>query len=127
MTDYSTIQSLAGLYLEDSYVLDIVERGSDLTFHIDAVLTESDPRFTPPKPGEQYCYLTGWLVFRDTRVIEWIDRTTTRFRDANNEEDLGNIDFLTVEGTCYHAGGDWGEVKVDSSTPPEFMPDTARA
>lgn len=46
------------------------------------------------RPGEQYCYVDVTLTFGEATRIEWITRTGTRYRDANDEEDQGNIDYL---------------------------------
>lgn len=120
MSDYQTLPGLAEVYLEDSFVLGIREDEGSLTFDLDAVLTERHPNYTPPPPDEQYCYVPASLSFTQPEDIEWISRTRAAYRDANDEIDYGNIDFLTVDGTTYHLGGDWGEVTIRSSVPPEF-------
>ncbi|MBB5159321.1 hypothetical protein [Saccharopolyspora phatthalungensis] len=119
MNDYQTLPGLAEVYLEDSFVLGIHEGRDSLSFDLDAVLTEQHPRYTPP-PDEQYCYVNATLSFTRTTVIDWISRTDASYRDANDEIDQGNIDFLTVDDDTYRLGGDWGEVAIQSSTPPEF-------
>ena len=43
MIDYSQFPGLAGVYLEDSYVLGISEVPGQLTFDLDAVLTPGSP------------------------------------------------------------------------------------
>ena len=43
MTDYSTIAALSAVYLEDSYVLDIVDELPLFKFKIEAVLTRDHP------------------------------------------------------------------------------------
>lgn len=65
LIDYTEFSGLADIYLEDSYVLEILEEPGKLTFKLDAVLTPEDPAYQPPRPGEQYCYRTGRLVFTD--------------------------------------------------------------
>ncbi|MGB7234558.1 MAG: hypothetical protein WBD41_01125 [Rhodococcus sp. (in: high G+C Gram-positive bacteria)] len=59
--DYSQLRGLAGVYLEDSYVLSISEAPSEFTFALDAVLTADSPRYAPPKPDEQIL-LRAWKV-----------------------------------------------------------------
>jgi hypothetical protein len=120
MSGYQTLPGLAEVYLEDSFVVGIHGDGGTLSFDLDAVLTERHPRFAPPSPDEQYCYVSASLTFSHADAIDWLSRTDAAYRDANDEVDYGNIDFLTVEGSTYHLGGDWGEVIIRSSTPPEF-------
>lgn len=69
------VPDLAGLYLEDSYVLAISETPRRLSFMLDAVLTPAHPRYRAPLPGEQHCYATGVLIFEGITTIEWIRRS----------------------------------------------------
>lgn len=120
MIDYTKFPGLAGVYLEDSYVLAISDTPGRLTFKLDAVLTPANPAYHPPKPGDQYCYALGDLVFPDVTHVEWVRRSHTRYTDAAGEEDLGNIDILRTEGDAFLAEGDWGEVRVYGG-PPLFV------
>lgn len=118
---YSNITNLSEIFLEDSYVLDITESGSSLTFKIEAVLTESSKKYHDPLPGEQYCYANGSLTFANIIDISWIARSFQVFTDAAGEEDLGNIDTLTLFDKTYDISGDWGHVRVVATTPPQFV------
>jgi hypothetical protein len=112
-----SVPVLQEIYLEDSYVLDVTESAGELRFDLDAVLTEAHPRWTHPKPGEQYCYLRLSLVFAGPRRVDWLRRTMRPARDASGEVDYGNIDSLTRDGKVYELTGDWGHVLVDSEPP----------
>jgi hypothetical protein len=116
-TSYEHIPPFDQLYLEDSYVLG-VEENDQLTFDIDAVLTERSPHYRPAKPGEQYCYSRVRLTFPNAREVMWRSRSFTPSIDANDEVDYGNIDAfeLTDSGT-YRLEGDWGEVELRSDPP----------
>lgn len=118
--DYATYPSLSGVYLEDSYVHGIDESPSTLTFALEAVLTPDNPNYHEPRPGEQYCYARGNLVFYDISEIAWLSRSFRKYIDADNEEDLGNIDSLTDQDGVYTAEGDWGKVCVTTDRMPEF-------
>ncbi|WP_258342231.1 hypothetical protein [Saccharopolyspora gregorii] len=118
--DYSEIPGLAPYYLEDSFVLAIEENEQSLTFDLELVLTEKHPDYSPPKPGEQYCYADGRLVFNRPAGIDWISRHLRTNTDAAGEEDLGNIDFLKQEGGTWRLGGDWGEVLVTTDATPSI-------
>jgi len=119
-TSYETLPGLADVYLEDSYVLSVQETPRSLTFQLEAVLTPEHPLYHEPRPGEQYCYVNATLTFGSATRVEWITRTGTSYRDANDEEDQGNIDYLGSEPGGFHLGGDWGEVRVQSAHPPVF-------
>jgi hypothetical protein len=118
MSDYSeSVPALKDIYLEDSYVLAIHERPEELRFDLDAVLTETHPRWTKPQADEQYAYLRMSLVFARPRRVEWVRKSVREFRDATGEIDYGNIDSLRWDGTAYELAGDWGHVRVESDAP----------
>jgi hypothetical protein len=120
MTHYAEMPGLSALYLEDSYVLDIVEAAGRLTFSMSAVLTPEHPAYRDPLPGEQYCYANGALEFSDVAHTEWLERSTRRYVDATGETDLGNIDSLTSADGTYEVAGDWGRVRVRCAGAPRF-------
>lgn len=49
---YADLPELAGVYLEDSYVLSIDEAPRRFSFTLDAVLTPEHPRYHRPVPGD---------------------------------------------------------------------------
>lgn len=108
------------MYLEDSYVLDIVEQSGEVRFSLEAVLTPKNPKYHDPLPGEQYCYARAELVFREVSSTEWISRSFKKYTDADGEEDLGNIDVLRNSDDIYTVEGDWGKVRIRSVQAPEF-------
>ena len=117
MIDYKSFPGLAGVYLEDSYVLGITEPSGQVVFHLDAVLTPEHPAFHSPHPGEQYCYAKGRLVFPEVTRVVWLRRNSSHYTDASGEEDLGNIDILRVNGDAFVAEGDWGAVQIYGAQP----------
>lgn len=109
--------ALQYLYLEDSYVLGIVEQDPHLIFLIDAVLTEEHPAYVPPPPGIQYCFKRLALRFEDVSNVDW---KSMRLRDAHNIDvdgkiDYGNIDSLLFADKTAHIEGSWGEVGLTFS------------
>jgi len=120
MIDYTKFPNLQGVYLEDSFVLNILESPGQLTFKLEAVLTPEHPSYHEPQPGQQYCYADGDLKFTNVSRVEWVKRTTNRYRDAAGEEDLGNIDSLILDGDTFVVEGDWGEVRLQTETEPRF-------
>lgn len=119
-TDYPAIAELSDVYLEDSYVLDVIEEPPVFKLKIEAVLTKDHPHYHAPDPTEKYCYATGWLVFRDVSRMEWGSRSVRRYTDAAGKEDMGNIDFLEFCGDHWHTGGDWGEVQIFTTARPQL-------
>ena len=79
MIDYVQFPGLAGVYLEDSYVLSVSEAAGQLTFELDAVLTPESPAYQAPRPGKQYCYANGKLIFPNVVSIEWVTRSESRY------------------------------------------------
>lgn len=73
--DDSDYPVLSNLYLEDSYVLDVIERPGEVVFILEAALTPEYSRYRAPSPREQYCYIRGDLAFVKVRRVEWLERS----------------------------------------------------
>ena len=58
---------LAGVYLEDSWVLEVAPSDDGLALRVEAVLTPEHSCYEPPKPSEQYCY-RKWVADRASRL-----------------------------------------------------------
>ena len=117
MKEYFNIEVLKDIYLEDSYVLEIIEQSDKILFKMDFVLCESHPFYKAPKENERYCYRLGEIVFAELEKISWIEKNTENYSyDSNNEKDLGNIDSFFYEGNNYFLEGSWGEVIIKSNT-----------
>lgn len=110
-SDYSEWSTLEHFYLEDSYVLEVVERPSELAFRMEFVLREGHPRYRSPADTHQYCYAHGVLKFEGTTDVKWSDRRDVTSFDATGEQDLGNIDLLYRENGGFVASGEWGQVR----------------
>jgi hypothetical protein len=121
VTPYTEFPDLANVYLEDSYVLAIDEAPHSLTFTLEVVLTPEHPRYHTPLPGEQYCYVDGFLTLNGVREIEWLSRSANAFTDASGEEDLGNIDTFRQDVDYFDIVGDWGHVHVFAIVPPTLV------
>lgn len=105
---------LAEIYLEDSWVLDVAVTEHGAVFRLDAVLTPNHPRYHPPSPGEQHCYLRATLtVASATRsLLQRSDAPAAT--DASGEVDFGNIDVsnsVDWDGErAWEMSGDWGDL-----------------
>jgi hypothetical protein len=123
MKNYSDFDSMAHIYLEDSYVIDIVESEDMLSFKLIAVLTPGHPLYTPPLLNEHHCYMDGRLIFSNVRRVTWLNRTDIQYHDSGGEPDRGNIDSLVWTGEAFYVEGDWGQVLIQTDNPPEFVPE----
>jgi hypothetical protein len=117
-TEYFEVPGLTGVYLEDSFVLEVRERPGELRLRMEVVLTQGHPRYRAPGADEQYCYADAWLVLGGAARIEWEQRSPRRFTDAAGEEDLGNVDELRRVGGEWVVAGDWGRVRVRTEMQP---------
>ena len=116
-SDYASIPGFGDLYIEDSWVLDIVARPSVLEIAADLVLRESHPLYQPPMPGEQYCYRRGVLAFEGISRLEWDSSLTRPATDGSGESDYGSFDTFVVEDGAYRLQGDFGTLLVVSEPP----------
>lgn len=115
MSSYYDWEGFADIYLEDSFVLGIYESPDEISFIVEAVLTENHSLYTLPESDEQYCYKKGKIVFQGLKYVKWINRNEAPFTDASAEEDYGNIDVFELSNDKYRLSGDWGELEVTSS------------
>lgn len=63
--------SLEHVYLEDSWILGLAFDADRLIFTSDFVLLDTHPRYSPPREGEQYCYIRGELILEDVTELRW--------------------------------------------------------
>ncbi|WP_074819942.1 MULTISPECIES: hypothetical protein [Pseudomonas syringae group] len=110
--NYYKIPSLSNIYLEDSYVLAVLETKRSLVFELEAVLTEKHPEYKKPRVGEKYCYKRVSLNFINADSVEWINKSFIAFTDASGDFDYGNIDSLISCDDGYEVTGDWGRVVI---------------
>ncbi|KAA0093679.1 hypothetical protein CIW49_26935 [Mycolicibacterium sp. P1-18] len=117
MIDYTRFPGLSDVYLEDSYVLAIVETPGRVTFRLEAVLIPEHPAYRDPPAGQHHCYAVGDLIFADVTHVDWVRRSDRRFVDASGETDLGNVDVLRIDGNVIVLEGDWGELRLTGGRP----------
>ncbi len=116
---YWELEGFQDLYLEDSWVLDVVAQPATLRVRCNLVLRESHPLFSGPKPGEQYCYRAGTVLFDNVTELHWVDHPRLEFQavDANGERDFGSFEVFGVEGNRYKLVGDFGAIELTSAQP----------
>ena len=115
--EYHQLSGLDNIYLEDSYVLGVEENESEIRFRLELVLTERHPAYSPPKPGEQYAYRRGEIVFPAATEKSWIRKSMHPNPDPSGEPDFGNVDAFFGIGGTYHLSGEWGEIRISSDSP----------
>lgn len=112
--NYFELDEFQNIYLEDSFVINIQETKSDLTFNCDFVILENHKLYSEPKNDEQYCYLCGYIKFGNIGNIHWIKRDKNAFLNDCYDNDYGNIDIFYIDDKKYYLKGDWGEVIIQS-------------
>ncbi len=114
---YEWNDNFSSVYLEDSYVTNIMEEDDNLIFNIEFVLNDKNPLYKKPKNNEQYCYHKGKLIFSGVSHKTWLRKTLNQFHDVNGEVDFGNIDVLQkTDKKTYNISGDWGNLSLESSS-----------
>ena len=112
-TDYAdAFPTLAGIYLEDSWVLSVLPSEQMVAFQLDAVLLEEHPGYAGPRPGEQHDYRRATLVIEGPGLEVELSGLPPA-QDASGATDLGNIDsWMVDEGGWSVLSGDWGTARV---------------
>jgi hypothetical protein len=108
---YTEIDLLRHVYLEDSYVLDVVARAGLVTFCLDVALTPEHELYEKPS-AEQHSYRRAKMIFDGVRELVWNYAGYRPARDATGEIDWGNIDSFLVQDGRYSLEGDWGRMEL---------------
>ncbi|MCC2334862.1 hypothetical protein [Cellulomonas wangsupingiae] len=118
MSNYWNMEALSDLYLEDSWILDIVARPGLLEFAVEFVLRDSHPLYQPPMQGERHSYRPGALRFLDVRSLSWTHQgEISPATDATGERDYGSIDSWEQSTDTHTLIGDFGHIVVVASAP----------
>lgn len=112
--DYDgAFHALAGVYLEDSWVLEVAPSHDGLALRLETVLKAEHPLYEAPAAGERHCYRNAWLDVRSADPVEVELSGARPAVDASGTEDVGNIDRFAVDervGLWVLEGG-WGIAK----------------
>lgn len=114
LENYDKFSLFNGIFLEDSFVLDISIDQEKIEFQLEIVLTENHPLYNEPLKDESYCYKNAKLIFKDFNNAQWLEKNESYFTDASDEKDYGNIDFLHLNDKNFELGGDWGHLIVEN-------------
>jgi hypothetical protein len=108
-------ESLRGIYLEDSWVLNLASTEVSVALELDAVLTHAHPVYRGPRPGEQYDYRPARLLVTGDRVTLELSGLPAAV-DASGEAGRGNIDVWVVDDSRTSTlTGDWVTLEVTNS------------
>ena len=110
-----SIPAIAGLNLEDTFVLAWHRFSEALTFHVLASLLPEHPESSPPTEGEWACYRAGLVHFFGVTSVEGlVAQASVAFATgASGEVDYGCIDGLSLGGPGqYLVSGEFGNVSL---------------
>lgn len=113
MQYYEAFSDLAGVYLEDSWVLELAPHDHGLALRLETVLTPEHPLYEPPMPGEQHCYRMGWLNVQGGPIELHLSGSRPA-TDATGEVDFGHVDVFAFSQAedRWELEGDWGYARV---------------
>ena len=110
--NYYEMKEFKGIYLEDSYVLDIKLSFDNFEILLDAVLHETHPLYTMPLPDEQYCYRQARVIFSGYRKIVYQKDIIIPDVDASGKVDYGNIDTFVMQNDQNILTGCFGNIEI---------------
>lgn len=116
-SNYFELKDFEAVFLEDSFVLEIIDGISSVTFLVDLILAKNHPLWMKPKKGEAYYYKKAEIFFPAKKRIDWIEKKMISSRDLDGEIDFGNIDYFFRRDDKYYLEGNWGKVIIESSKP----------
>ncbi len=115
--NYDNFKDFENIYLEDSFILEVIENSSQLKFIMEVVLTTNNSLYSKPKQNEVHCYKNAKIVFANVKEIDWKEKDLSPSKDASGEIDYGNIHELYFEDGYYYIFADIGELKIKSVEP----------
>lgn len=111
--NYFDMEEFSGLYLEDSFVLQIIETIELISFQMEFALTKDHPDYHQPLMNEINCYRYGAINFIEPIKVKWERRKEVSISiDSSLEIDFGNIDLFYELNGDYFLEGDWGKVVI---------------
>lgn len=116
MKPYFEFPGFDQLYLEDSFILDVIARPGSVVFVAEIVLREEHPGYRPPRSSEKYCYRRGRITFGGVGRLTWLRGDVVPARDATGETDFGGFDEFGLDGRTYILSGDFGTLQMEAAT-----------
>jgi len=112
---YWELPGFEAVYLENSFVLDVVARPGIVALDIELVLTERHPEYKVPPAAERHSYRLGQILFEQVTRLHWLSSGFRPATDASGQSDYGGIDQFIVEGQTHTLQGDFGELVIEAS------------
>jgi hypothetical protein len=113
MTDYREIPILRNFVLEESYVLDVLERPAVVDIKMDLVFAKEHPQLLPARPGEWAYCREGVIRFLGVYEFSWTDRTEPA-RDSDGSTSWNGIDTFVRNDHDYSLAGDFGQMRISA-------------
>jgi hypothetical protein len=110
MEPYTELPRLAEVVLEESYVLGIGAKPSEVIFEVDFVLTKAHPAYVPPPASARECFRNGRLRLVAVQRLLWDEQGARPATDATGERDYGHIDsfeWSTPNPSSAETGAGW--------------------
>jgi len=110
-----SIQAVAGLDLEDTFVLAWHRTPDTLTIHMLASLLPEHPEFSAPSEADWSCYRPGLIQFFGVSSVQGLlpQASVPAATDSAGEVDYGCIDQLLLAGPGrYTLSGEFGNVSL---------------
>ena len=108
------MNSMDGIDLQDSVVLDWAMSENELVFHIEASIWPNSKHYSKPQLDEYTCYKKAVLRFVNFKSVgglkEKID--VPQSSDVSGEKDYGNIDSLSSTRVGFCLEGNFGSIEV---------------
>ncbi len=116
-------KELEQIVLQESYVLDVHQVGSDVVFTMDLLLdtgrTKVGRIIFPAVETEEWLSDKG-----EPTSLEGINAVAHRYFGGPDEKpDLGTINFIHHESNYWYLSGDWGSCKLQTNLYPKLTLD----
>ncbi len=101
------------IYIDESYISGIKQKGDEITFEMDFALLPGHPRATNPNIGERYCYRSGRMRFVKTVDPVWHEKCFGIFRKTRRRSGTAIIAYFGKDPDGYTIYGDFGHLRVN--------------
>ena len=114
MCEACALNSMEGIDLQDSFVLDWSENNSELIFQIEASVWPTSKHYVEPKESEYTCYKKASIKFFDFETISGLKSKSEVIQssDAAGELDYGNVASFSATSSGFSINGDFGNVLI---------------
>ncbi|PIR55489.1 hypothetical protein COU74_00950 [Candidatus Peregrinibacteria bacterium CG10_big_fil_rev_8_21_14_0_10_36_19] len=120
--NYIKIKDFENIYLEDSWIVDIIVKPSKIEIYLEIVLTTGHINYKAPSKTDQYCYQKGIIMFDEIKEIYWDQSNIQKSTDSLNNIDYGNIDTFYIQNDFnFYLEGGLGVLKIKCENYPKII------